>query len=361
MLQLCRLDHILTSIFPTEFINSHRTEFISTHRTSFLDVHIRGCFRMCDWAYGLTCRSFGHDLTRCANRFCEFYLTTQHGSTKTPFRSKIRFLHCQRTSSMKEPPWFSGCSTIRLPAATTWFLQLVHNTELQILHVTILKLECRSLESRLSNLLNVCSNVFLRSSVQLLQSICGRNTHGQSTGGTTRVNRQIDSLSQLSVDSIGAKVSTLVGFPLISCLFLDSFPGLPVSFTVHLVSADSTNEETCNLLGGFRQGTTLRSCLCHLCLCPAVSRLPSFGILPSCDHTRHTRNSCLQTSLTCLPCRLSCLSWSWQGCRHPQALLLTHARLVEGTFRSSVSVSQDAGQRIIPCAVVFFQRVCLFC
>ena len=76
-------------------------------------------------------------------------------------------------------------------------------------------------------------------------------------------------------------------------------------------------------------------------------RFPScipFGSLPSCDHTRHTRNSCLRTSLTCLPClspcRLSCLPWSWQGRRHPWASLLTHARLLEGTFRPSVSVSQ---------------------
>ena len=89
------------------------------------------------------------------------------------------------------------------------------------------------------------------------------------------------------------------------------------------------------------QGTTLPSCLCHLCLCPlaseqalagtwelAVSQLPPFGSLPSCDHTRHTRNSCLQTSLTCLsclsPCRLSCLPWSWQGRPHPWATLPTH-------------------------------------
>ena len=129
-----------------------------------------------------------------------------------------------------------------------------------------------------------------------------------------------DSLSQLSVDSSGTKVSPLEGFP-ISCLFLDSFPGVPVSLTVPIVSADSTNEETCNLLGGSLirpSGHSSRDDAPFLplppCLCPsvsdqvlrrtwelAVSELPSFGRHPSCDHTRHTRNSCLQTSLI-YPC-----------------------------------------------------------
>ena len=35
-----------------------------------------------------------------------------------------------------------------------------------------------------------------------------------------------------------------------SSLFLDLFPGLPVSLPVPLVSTDSTNKETCNLLDG---------------------------------------------------------------------------------------------------------------
>ena len=42
------------------------------------------------------------------------------------------------------------------------------------------------------------------------------------------------------------------------------------------------------------------------------------------------------------PWRLSCLPWSWQGRRHPWASLLTHARLLEATFRSSVSVSKGS-------------------
>ena len=169
--------------------------------------------------------------------------------------------------------------------------------------------------------------------------------------------------------ALAQKISLFVGFPLISCLFLDSFPGLPVSLTVPLVSTDGTNEETCCLLGGFliRRKIFLtvwplvkarRSLLAFATFAfalrlrigssrtweLAVSQLPSFGSLPSCDHTRHTRSSCHRTSLTCLPCpspcRLSCLPWScWQRRRHPWASLLTHARLLEGSFRSSVSVS----------------------
>ena len=46
---LCLLDHI----FIGEFINSHKTTFLCTD----------------DWACGSTCRSFGHDSSRSANRF----------------------------------------------------------------------------------------------------------------------------------------------------------------------------------------------------------------------------------------------------------------------------------------------------
>ena len=107
------------------------------------------------------------------------------------------------------------------------FVQLVHDTELQTLKIATLKLERRSLEPKLPDFLIVRSNFLLKSSVQLLHPNCGRNTHRQSTSSTTRVNRQIDSLSNSA--STGTKVYTLVGFPLISCLFLDSFPSLPVS------------------------------------------------------------------------------------------------------------------------------------
>ena len=41
-----------------------------------------------------------------------------HGSTYTPFRSKIRLLRFERTSSKKEQPRVTGSSTIRLHAAT---------------------------------------------------------------------------------------------------------------------------------------------------------------------------------------------------------------------------------------------------
>ena len=82
-------------------------------------------------------------------------------------------------------------------------MQLVHNTALKILHATILELVCPSLDPELSNFLRVCSNLLLMSSVQLLHPNCGCNTFQQSTGSTTRVTRQIDPLSQLSVNSIG--------------------------------------------------------------------------------------------------------------------------------------------------------------
>ena len=100
---LCLLCHIL----------------IKTHRNTFIDAHIHVCFGNCDWTHGRTCRSFGYDSSRGANRSCEVCFTTPHGSTKTPLRSKMRFLRFERTSSMKGPSWFSGCSTIRFPAATT--------------------------------------------------------------------------------------------------------------------------------------------------------------------------------------------------------------------------------------------------
>ena len=41
------------------------------------------------------------------------------------------------------------------------FVQFVHDTELQILHVSIPESECGSLQSKLSNLLSFCSNVLL--------------------------------------------------------------------------------------------------------------------------------------------------------------------------------------------------------
>ena len=64
------------------------------------------------------CLSFGHTPSRSANRFCEVCFT-QHGSTYTPFRMKMRFLRFVPKPSMKEPPQLSGCTTIRLPAAKT--------------------------------------------------------------------------------------------------------------------------------------------------------------------------------------------------------------------------------------------------
>ena len=89
------------------------------------------------------------------------------------------------------------------------------------------------------------------------------------------------------------------------------------------MSADRTNEETCNLLDGslirrwifltvwpLVKGRHSLLAFATFAFAPVLagtwelagSQLPSFGSLPSCDHTRHTRNSCLQTSLTCPPC-----------------------------------------------------------
>ena len=116
------------------------------------------------------------------------------------------------------------------------FVPFVHNTELQILHVTILKFERRSLEPKLSNFLTVCSKVLLRSSVQLLHPNCRRNTHRQSTSNTTRANRQID-FPPTQRRHHRHKVSTLAGFPPFSCLFLDSFPGSPLPMISFLLYA----------------------------------------------------------------------------------------------------------------------------
>ena len=163
----------------------------------------------------------------------------------------------ERTSSMNEPHWFFGCSIIRLPAATTLhaatrgFCNLSSDTELQILHITILKFERWSLEPKLPDFLRVCSNVLLRSSFQLLHPNSSCNTHRQRTGSTNRVDRQVDSLSPLRVDRIRIQVSSLVAFPLSSSLFLDPFPGLLVTSVVLFKSVDSTHEQTCNLLTRF--------------------------------------------------------------------------------------------------------------
>ena len=92
------------------------------------------------------------------------------------------------------------------------FVQFVHDTELQILHVSILEFECVCLESKLSNLLGVCSDVLLRSSVQLLHPDCRPNTHRQSTGSTTRINLQVDSLTHLSATALAQRFPLLWAF-----------------------------------------------------------------------------------------------------------------------------------------------------
>ena len=141
MLQLlCLLNHVLVKIRRTElFLNVLTSMFVSALVTGLT---------------GKPAGRLGHVSSRGANRFCEVCLTTEHGSTYTPFRSKIRFLRFdifyERTILI-----FRRCSTIRLPAATSLhaatrgLCNFVHDTELQILHVTILKFECGNLESKL--------------------------------------------------------------------------------------------------------------------------------------------------------------------------------------------------------------------
>ena len=148
-----------------------------------------------------------------------------------------------------------------------------------------------------------------------------------------------------------------------------SFPGLPVSTVIPFVSADSTDEETCDLLMGFLTRWVIfwniwliflgrcsfPSCLCHFGFRIGPSRglgnlrLPSsflFDSPLSCGHTRRTRNSYHVTSLTCLlclfVCRLSCLrlvlpsaSTSMGDAPGPCPRLLVRIS------RSSVSVSQE--------------------
>ena len=188
-------------------------------------------------------------------------------------------------------------------------------------------------------------------------------------------------LSPCSVSTaLAKKVCTCVGFPLVSLLFLDSFPGLPVSLTVPLVSTDGTNEESCCLLGAFLMRISSSSghwsrddalllplppLPLPLRFCIRSSRelgnlrfpqLHSFGSLPSCDHTRHTRNSCLQTSWTCLlvfPLATFLASLGpWESRRHPWWSLLTRASMLERNFRSSVSVSQGVSGRSLHSKVI---------
>ena len=70
------------------------------------------------------------------------------------------------------------------------------------LNINFFSSPCWSLEPKLPDFVSVCSNVLLRSSVQLLHPNSRCNTHRQRTGSTTRVERQVDSLSHLRVNRI---------------------------------------------------------------------------------------------------------------------------------------------------------------
>ena len=76
------------------------------------------------------------------------------------------------------------------------FVQFVHDTELQTLHVTVLELERGRLEPKLADPLSICSNVFSRILIQLLHPNGKCKTHWLCTGSTIRVNRQVDSVAQ---------------------------------------------------------------------------------------------------------------------------------------------------------------------
>ena len=214
--------------------------------------------------------------------------------------------------------------------------------------------------------LSVRSNVLLVSPVQFLHPDRGCDNR-QSTGSTTRVNRQINSLTHLGVDSVGARVTTLAGFPLTLCLLLDSIPGQPVSSTALRTSVDSTDGETCNLgiifsvitliIGPLvkRRRSLPAFYLLFLCLCVldqkltelfSVSQPPSSDIPPPCDRTRNTRSNCHRTSLACCfcpsVCRLSCLLWSWQGHQRPWATPQVRAHSLAGISRASVCFSGES-------------------
>ena len=162
--------------------------------------------------------------------FCDVCFTTQTGK------------HVY-TVSFKNP----------FPAATTWHAatksvcSLSMTLNFKTLHVPILEFECRNLETKFPNFPSIRCNVLLESPVQVLHPDRGCDPGWQSTGSTTGVNRQTDSLTHLGVDSSGSQISTLVGFPLTFCLLLDPIPSQPVLSTVLRTSADSTDEETCNL------------------------------------------------------------------------------------------------------------------
>ena len=143
---------------------------------------------------------------------------------------------------VRQPFLWTGARSDHLARCHQKFVQLVLNTELQILHVTILKLECRSLEpsSRIFSAFAAmfCSALALQLWTQHPPAKRTQHNHSQSS-------------NRFSLPTQRQQQWHKVFHSLISCLFLDYFSGLPVSWTVPLASADSTSKETCNLLDGF--------------------------------------------------------------------------------------------------------------
>ena len=182
-----------------------------------------------------------------------------------------------------------------LLAATRGLCSLSMTLKFTLWHVTVLKLERGRLEPKLADPLSVCSDVFPRISIQLLHPNGRCNTHWQCSGGTTRVNRQVDSLAHFSVDCIATKSSALAGFPLTNLLFL----GLPIPLAVLFMSSDGTDGAThCCLIsiGPLLKGQSSFTALAAListfpaCNCRRLQQ-PSFDSHSSYDRVRQTRSN----------------------------------------------------------------------
>ena len=140
------------------------------------------------------------------------------------------------------------------------------------------KFVCGSLESKLSNLLGVCSDV-------LLKEFCSTLAFQLQMQY-----RLVDSLAYLSVT-----------------LSLSHLP--PVSSVVPFVLGESTDEETCNLLIGFLTRCLIFlkkfgcSCLCLLCVWPWVSDQVLAGDVVFFDYRQRSSNSLSVQGHTCHTCR----------------------------------------------------------
>ena len=119
------------------------------------------------------------DATNCGN------ISSGEAELGAMYDGATRRLGMQTVMAERFPPhtpknlFFATGPRHTLPPRTP--MQFVHDAELQTLHISILKLECRSLEPKLTDFLSVCSDVLLRISIQLLHPNGRCSTHWQLT------------------------------------------------------------------------------------------------------------------------------------------------------------------------------------